>query len=77
VAAIRWSMLALGVDRKRVGARDRHSAQRPRGREQLIVRVGMVLGRMLGAASGLPLPQPGVDRAGHAVAGDESGRNEQ
>jgi len=39
-----------------------HSTPRPGGREHTVARLGRLLGRMLGAASGLPLPHPDADR---------------
>jgi hypothetical protein len=56
VAAISWNVLwvVAGWDRARTGVDE--VAERPTAARTTIARGGAVLGRMLGAGSGLPLP---------------------
>lgn len=62
VAAISWNVLWVGAGWRpaRTGAYE--VTERPRAAESTIVRAGAVLGRMLGAGSGLPLPFPRARR---------------
>ena len=62
MAAISWNVLWVGAGWRpaRIGADE--VTERSSAAESTIVRAGAMLGRMLGAGSGLPLPFPRARR---------------
>jgi hypothetical protein len=62
VAAITWNVLWVGTGWGPARAGADEVTERPTGAKITIVRAGGVLGRMLGAGSGLPLPLQSVSR---------------
>jgi hypothetical protein len=62
VAAISWNVLWVGTGWVPARAGAAEVTKRPSGAKHTIARAGAVLGRMLGAGSGLPVTLQSVSR---------------
>ena len=62
MAAISWNVFWVGAGWVPARARPPEVTGRPSAAKNTIARAGAVLGRMLGAGSGLPLPLQSVSR---------------